>query len=65
MKILSSFMALSINGADRISYTYDTINDEGELIEANKKGNFFVVSAELKSHINAIREYITENKLEG
>lgn len=65
MKQLSSFMVLNIDGGDRISYTYDVINDEtGELESQNNKGNFFAVQPELKEHINAIRNYIRSNKLE-
>lgn len=64
MKNLSSFIALSINGGQRISYTYDVINSEtGDLISANNKESFFAVDADLKQHIDAIREYITSHKL--
>jgi len=65
MKQLSGFLALSINGGDRISYTYDEINDEtGEPISTNNKESFYVVNADLKSHIEAIRDFIRQNKLE-
>lgn len=64
MKQLSSFMVLNVNGGDRVSFTYDEINDEtGEPISTNNKKNFFVVDATLRNHIEAIREYIRENKL--
>lgn len=64
MKQLSSFMVLNVNGGDRVSFTYDEINDEtGEPISTNNKKNFFVVDATLRSHIEAIRDYIRENKL--
>ena len=63
MKQLSSFMALNVNGGDRISYTYDTIDDEtGNLIDTNTKESFFVVDAQLRTHIEAIRDYIREHK---
>ena len=66
MKQLSSFMALNIDGGDRVSYTYNEINDEtGEPISTNNKGNFYVVDEELREHINAIRDYIRKNKLQG
>lgn len=64
MKQLSSFMALSINGGDRVSFTYDTIDPEtGDLIAANTKESFFVVDEGLRGHINAVRDYIREHKL--
>lgn len=57
-------MVLNINGGDRISYTYDEINEEsGEPVSTNNKKNFYAVDEELKSHIDAIRDYIKNNKL--
>lgn len=64
MKQLSSFMALNVNGGDRISYTYDTVDAEtGDLIDTNTKESFFVVDETLRGHIDAIRAYIREHKL--
>ena len=57
-------MALNVNGGDRISYTYDTIDDEtGDVVNSNTKESFFVVDETLRSHVNAIRDYIREHKL--
>jgi len=65
MKQLSSFMALNVNGGDRISFTFDEINEEtGEPISQNNKQNFYVVDSALAKHIEAIRKYIRENKLQ-
>lgn len=64
MRQLSSFMAISVNGGDRISFTHDTIDDEtGEVIEYNTKESFFVVDETLRGHVNAVREWIREHKL--
>lgn len=66
MKQLSSFMVLNIDGGDRLSYTYNEINDEtGEPVSTNNKKNFYIVDNELKAHVEAIRDYIRTNKLEG
>ena len=66
MKQLSSLLILNVNGGDRISFTYDEIDDAtGNPISQNKKENFYVIDADLKSHIEAIRDFIRENKLEG
>ena len=47
MKQLSSFMVLNIDGGDRVTYTYNEINDStGEPISRNNKGNFYVVNDE-------------------
>lgn len=64
MKQLSSFLALAVNGGDRVSFTYDEINDEtGNVESSNNKESFFVVDSELRSHIEAVRDYIRDNKL--
>ena len=64
MKQLSSFMVLNIGGGDRVTYTYDEINDStGEPISRNNKGNFYVINDELREHIKAIRDFIKDNKL--
>ena len=64
MKQLSSFMVLNIDGGDRVTYTYNEINDStGEPISRNNKRNFYVVDDELSEHIKAIRDYIKDNKL--
>ena len=66
IKQLASFAVLNVNGGDRITYTYDEIDAEtGDMISSNNKGNFFAVDSALKKNISAIREYISENKLEG
>ena len=64
MKQLSSFLALNVNGGDRISYTYDTIDPvTGEVTDSNTKESFFVVDEELRGHINAVRDWLREHKL--
>ena len=64
IKQLASFAVLNVNGGDRITYTYDEFDAEtGEMISSNNKGNFFAVDSALKKNINAIRTYISENKL--
>lgn len=64
MKQLSSYMALSVSGGDRISYTYDVIDDEtGDVVSANNKGSYFVTDEELRGHVDAIRDWIRQHKL--
>ena len=66
MKQLSSFMVLNIDGGDRVSFTFNEINPgTGELISQNNKQSFFALDTGLLEHINAIREFIQKNKLEG
>lgn len=64
MKQLSSFMTLNVNGGDRVSYTFDEVDENtGNLVSTNNKESFFVVDETLRGHINAIRAYIRENRL--
>lgn len=64
IKKLASFAVLSVNGSQRISYTYDEIDaDTGDMISPNNKGNFYVVDSNLEKEIEDIRSYIEEKKL--
>lgn len=64
MKQLSSYLVLNVNGGDRVSFTYDEIDEEtGDLVASNKKESFFVVDESLREHIEAIRDFIRKNKL--
>lgn len=63
MKQLTSFLVLNVNGGDRISYTYDTINNDGEIEASNTKESFVVNDSELTSHVEAIRNFIRANRL--
>lgn len=64
MKQLSSYMVLSVSGGDRISLTFDEINDEtGDVESTNNKVTFFVTDAGLRGHVEAIRDWIRQNKL--
>lgn len=66
MKQLSSFMVLNIDGGERVSYTFNEINENtGDAVSTNNKKNFYALDPNLVMHINAIRDYIREKKLEG
>lgn len=65
MKQLSSYMAMNIDGGERVSYTYTEIDDKtGEIISQNNKGSFYAVDPELRVHLDAVTDYIYRNKLE-
>ena len=64
IKQLAAFAVLNVNGGERVSYTYDELDAEtGDVISSNNKGSFFVVDKTLSEHVDAVREYIKENKL--
>lgn len=63
MKKITSFTHHVTAEGDRISFTYSEIDDSGKLISQNERENFIVMDEELKSHINAINDYIQREKL--
>lgn len=64
MKQLNSFAVLSPNGNDRITFAFDEVDDQtGEPIRRQVKQSFYVVDQTLKAHVDAIRQYIADNKL--
>lgn len=64
IKQLASFAAISVNGGQRVTFTYDEIDpDTGDVISQNNKGNFYAVDQTLLQNIESIRAYITEHKL--
>lgn len=60
---LTGIALMTTGEGDRIAYTYSVIDDEGNLISPNNKGNFIALDAELISHIQAIRDFVNANKL--
>lgn len=64
MNLLSSFMVISFNGGDRISFTFDEVDaDTGNIISANNKESFVVTTSDVREAIETIREFIRTNKL--
>lgn len=61
---VTSFMALNVDGIDKIVYTYSEIDsDTGKEITGNKKRNFYAVSKEVSEAINVIKDHILQNQL--
>lgn len=64
MKVLTSFLKVKSVEGDRITYTYSEIDPEtGRVISNNNRGNFVILDNALKNHVDAIEQWITENKL--
>lgn len=63
MKKLTSFTHLVTGEGDRLAYTYSEIDENGNLVSQNNKGNFIVLDDALQEHINEIGSYIKKNKL--
>ena len=60
---LTGIALMTTGEGDRVAYTYSIIDEEGNLISPNNKGNFIALDVELISHIQAIRDFINTNKL--
>ena len=60
---LTGIALMTTGEGDRVAYTYSVIDEEGNLISPNNKGNFIALDAELINHIQAIRDFINTNKL--
>lgn len=58
-KQLKSIMIINVGG-DRVSYTYDELDKEGNPVQVNIKDGFYAVNEELQEHIKAIRDHIIE-----
>ena len=62
MKQLKSLMVMNIGGVNRVTATYDEIDDQGMPVSKNNKFPFYAVEPELIGHIEALQS-IVQNKL--
>lgn len=60
---LTGIALLTTGEGDRISFTYSSLDSEGNVISSNNKGSFVVMDSELEAHIQTIRDYVNTNKL--
>lgn len=63
MKKLTSFTHLKTGEGDRIAYTFSEVDEKGNLVSQQNKGNFIVVDETLQWHVQAIADYINTNRL--
>ncbi|MFR1883041.1 MAG: hypothetical protein ACLTL2_00200 [Blautia sp.] len=63
MKKLTSFTHLKTGEGDRIAYTFSEVDEKGNLVSQQNKGNFIVVDEMLQGHVQAIMDYIKTNRL--
>lgn len=60
---LTGIAIITTGEGERISFTFTTLDSEGNIISTNNKGSFIVMSDELQEHITAIKNYVNTNKL--
>lgn len=60
MKRLTTFANLTTAEGERIAYTYSEIDESGEIISQNNKGNFVLLDKEMLEHLKILRAFIEE-----
>lgn len=64
IKQLSTVLIMNVSGGQRVSYTYDEVDEEtGEVANANVKESFFAVQPALTGPIAEVSDWIRKNKL--
>lgn len=62
MKQISGFSVIGINNGMRLTYTYDEINENGELISGNVRKSFYLMDESIKDHANVIFSMLNERE---
>lgn len=60
---LTGIAIITTGEGERISFTFTTLDSDGNIISTNNKGSFIVMNDELQEHITAIKNYVNTNKL--
>ena len=63
MKVLRAFQVINRDGMYNVSSTYNEVDDRGNITKLNEKDSFIAVDSVLQGHIDAIEQYIRENRL--
>lgn len=62
MKQISGFSVIGINNGLRLTYTYDELNEQGELVSQNVRKSFYIMDNETKAAAQAIFEVIQKKE---
>ena len=54
MKQISGFSVIGINNGMRLTYTFDEINENGELISQNNRKSFYILDEDTKKAAESI-----------
>ena len=63
MKILRAFQVINRDGMFNVSSTYNEVDAQGNITKLNEKDSFIAVDTTLQAQIEAIEDYIRENRL--
>lgn len=62
MKILTGFAIINDRNGKRVTYTYDVVDDRGNVVDSNKKESYVVLDVETKDAISLL-EAIVEGRM--
>ncbi len=62
MKILTGFAVINDRNGKRITYTYDIVDEKGNIQDSNKKESFIVLDDEMKQAVETL-EQLVENRM--
>lgn len=54
MKQISGFSVIGINNGLRLTYTYDELNENGELVSQNNRKSLYIIDTGMKAHAESI-----------
>lgn len=63
MNILTGFAIINDRNGKRVTYTYDTVDERGNIQDSNKKASYVVMDKESKDIIEQLEEII-ENRMD-
>lgn len=62
MKQISGFSVIGINNGLRLTYTYDELNEQGELVSQNVRKSIYIMDNETKAAAQTIFEVIQKKE---
>lgn len=62
MKQISGFSVIGINNGLRLTYTYDELNEQGELVSQNIRKSLYILDDEIKTAAHTIFEFIQKKE---
>jgi hypothetical protein len=65
MKIVTGFAVINDRNGERITYTYDEVDDKGNILKSNVKESYLALEQETKDAIAVLRGIIEARMLEA
>ena len=58
MKILTGFAVLNDRNGKRVTYTYDVVDDKGNILDSNKKESYVLLESETKNAVSVLEQLV-------